>query len=144
MVTSSNKVGDPRPYTFDDTYTITHMHEHECLTRPSDLSRSCYLPPPPPPPPPPSSQPSYVQGQPGGNLPSGNQSKDALDYLVNWLHATTTGNADNPIEEEDFDDDADNDADGSGGAGKKMTLGHLHRSRSSTARVRSSKARRRQ
>ena len=63
--------------------------------------------------------PSYVQGQPGGNLSSGNQSEDALDYLLNGLHATTAGNADNPVEEEDLDDDADNDTDGGEGAGKQ-------------------------
>ncbi|CAN0125262.1 unnamed protein product [Ascophyllum nodosum] len=61
----------------------------------------------------------YVQGQPGGNLSSGNQSEDALDYLLNGLHATTAGNADNPVEEEDLDDDADNDTDGGEGAGKQ-------------------------
>ncbi|CAM9682684.1 unnamed protein product [Ascophyllum nodosum] len=66
---------------------------------------------------------SYVQGQPGGNLPSGNQSEDALDYLLNGLYATTTGNTDNPLEEEDLDDDADNDADGGGVAGKQDDAG---------------------
>ena len=82
----------------------------------SDLSRSCYLSPSSP-------RPSYVQGQPGGNLPSGNQSEDALDYLLNGLYATTTGNTDNPLEEEDLDDDADNDADGGGVAGKQDDAG---------------------
>ncbi|CAM9200827.1 unnamed protein product [Ascophyllum nodosum] len=66
---------------------------------------------------------SYVQGQPGGNLPSGNQSEDALDYLLNGLYTTTAGNADNPLEEEDRYDDADNDADGGGGAGKQDDAG---------------------
>ena len=68
-------------------------------------------------------RPSYVQGQPGGNLPSGNQSEDALDYLLNGLYTTTAGNADNPLEEEDRYDDADNDADGGGGAGKQDDAG---------------------
>ena len=78
----------------------------------SDLSRSYYLSPSSP-------RPSYVQGQPGGNLPSGNQSEDALDYLLNGLYATTAGNADNPLEEEDLDDDVD----GGGVAGKQDDAG---------------------
>ena len=73
------------------------------------------LPFPPP-------RPNHVQGQPGGTLPSGNQSENALDYLLNGLYTTTAGNADTPLEEEDLDD-ADSDADGGGGAGKQDDAG---------------------
>ncbi|CAN0353724.1 unnamed protein product, partial [Ectocarpus sp. 6 AP-2014] len=60
---------------------------------------------------------SLVEGQPGENLPSGEQEGDALDYLLNGVYHFSTGNAEDPIELEDIDDDLDNDADDGGVAG---------------------------
>ncbi|CAN0300515.1 unnamed protein product, partial [Ectocarpus sp. 13 AM-2016] len=57
---------------------------------------------------------SFVEGQPGGNLPSGEQEEDALDYLLNGVYHLTSGNAEDPIDVEDGDDDV---ADGGGAAG---------------------------
>ncbi|CBJ30443.1 hypothetical protein Esi_0193_0009 [Ectocarpus siliculosus] len=46
---------------------------------------------------------SFVEGQPGDQLPSGSQDEDAIEYLLNGVYHTisNTGNEENPIELEE-------------------------------------------
>ncbi|CAN0259213.1 unnamed protein product, partial [Pylaiella littoralis] len=44
----------------------------------------------------------YVKGQPGGNLPSGQNGDDAIDNLLEWLYARNAGSAESPVQEEDL------------------------------------------
>ncbi|CAN0147105.1 unnamed protein product, partial [Hapterophycus canaliculatus] len=66
---------------------------------------------------------SLVKGQPGlpgeQKLPSGQSGDDAMDYLLNGLHATTPGSADSPLSLDDEDflgprDPGDQEANGTG------------------------------
>ncbi|CAB1109377.1 unnamed protein product [Ectocarpus sp. CCAP 1310/34] len=65
--------------------------------------------------------PHVSKGQPGDNLPSGEQVEDALDYLLNGVYHRSSGNAEDPIELEDGDDDV---ADGGGAAGLRDNGGN--------------------